>query len=324
MTNTAAVHASPHLLTIDAFTPDDLAALIARGLEFARRGDAWRRVLSGRTIGLYFRHTSTRTRTSFLVAAARLGADVADLHPSRLQTMTGESIEDTAIVLAGYLDALVVRSTDDELRRFSSQSQLPIVNAMGDSEHPTQAIADLITLQEQFGRLEGLRVLYVGEGNNTAAALALAASRVPRARLTIVTPPGYEVAASILERSRAAAAASGADIQTTTDVDAAPRGVDVVYTTRWETTGTHKAFADWRERFAGFTVTRELMARVSKPSGTVFMHDLPAVRGQDVESAVLDGPQSVAVRQAHNKLYAAMVALEHCTLAADRAGARRF
>ena len=154
--------------------------------------------------------------------------------------------------------------------------------------------------------------MYVGEGNNTAAALALAFSRIPKARLTVATPEGYGVEPSILHQCQEFCAESGAIIETSHDVRRLPRHVDAVYTTRWETTGTVKLDPDWRTKFSPFCVTPALMKKVSKPSGTVFMHDLPAVRGQDVLSDILDGPSSIAFKQARNKLYAAMAVLEWC------------
>ena len=249
-----------------------------------------------------------------MVAISRLGGVPVTFGPNDLQINTGESIEDTARVLAGYLDALVIRSPEsaDEPQLFARQNSMSIVNAMSANEHPTQAIADLVTLACQFGCLEGLHMVYLGEGNNTAAALALAFSRIPKAKLTVVTPEGHGLRPAILSQSQEFCLESGAVIETSHDVELLPRNVDAVYTTRWETTGTVKRDADWRVKFNPFCVTPALMKKVSKSSGTVFMHDLPAVRGQDVLSDVLDGPSSIAFEQAHNKLYAAMAVLEWC------------
>lgn len=301
-----------HLLSLAELKTEDLFYLVDRGVAMRSRPRG-ARPLEGRTVGIYFRKTSTRTRTSFTVGAAKLGADVIAYGPADLQLATGETTRDTARVLSRFLDALVMRTAEslDEMRAFAGQPSMAVINAMADVEHPTQALADLSTMKARFGGLEGLDVLYLGEGNNTAAALALALARVPRARLTLLTPPGYGVVPEVMEQARRSAGACGAVVEERHDASTAPRGVDVVYTTRWQTTGTTKADPDWRRAFAPFGVTPALMAEVSRP-GTVFMHDLPATRGEDVEDAVLDGPQSLAWEQAENKLYSAMAVLEWC------------
>jgi len=214
------------------------------------------------------------------------------------------------------LDALVTRTSEalSEMVMLASQNEMAVINAMSENEHPTQAMADLLTMKERFGRLEGLSVLYVGEGNNSAAALALALSRIPQTKLAILTPQGYGLPEATLTRALSFARHSGAVIDHSHDIDRLPGSVDVVYTTRWETTGTTKADPHWKQKFRPFAVTPELMAKVSRDSGTVFMHDLPAVRGEDVHADVLDGPQSIAFRQARNKLFSAMAVLEWCIL----------
>lgn len=303
-----------HLVSLGDLSPDEMNYLVDRGVRMRElRGVA--RTLEGKTVGIWFRKTSTRTRTSFTVGAQKLGADIISYGPADLQTNTGESIEDTSRVLSGFLDALVVRTAEDqrEMSVLAGQDTMSVVNAMADLEHPSQALADLTTMKEHFGRLNGLHVLYMGEGNNSATALALALAKVPGARLTLLTPPEYGLNAELLERARADAAVHGAVIEESHDAADLPRGVDVVYTTRWQTTGSSKAHADWRDRFAPFAVTPRVMADASRPDGTtVFMHDLPAVRGEEVEGEVLDGPQSIAFRQAENKLYSAMAVLEWC------------
>jgi ornithine carbamoyltransferase len=303
-----------HLISVGDLRPDELNYLVDRGIQM-RATPGGIRTLNGRCVGIWFRKTSTRTRTSFTVGAQKLGADVISYGPADLQTNTGETIEDTSRVLSGFLDALVVRTAEDqrEMEVLAGQTAMSVVNAMADLEHPSQALADLTTMKEHFGRLDGLQVLYMGEGNNSAAALALALAKVPGARLTLLTPPEYGVPSIVMERAQATAAGYGATIEEFHDASMAPGGVDVVYTTRWQTTGSSKPHEDWRERFAPFAVTPELMARVSRPEGgTVFMHDLPAVRGEEVHADVLDGAQSIAFRQAENKLYSAMAVLEWC------------
>jgi len=181
-----------------------------------------------------------------------------------------------------------------------------------DTEHPTQAIADLVTIKEVFGRLRGVGILYVGEGNNTAAALALAVSLTPGMRLTLATPEGYGMLPEALATARKLCRESGSVVEERNDLSTLRDGFDLVYTTRWQTMGVPKPDPHWKEKFVPFRVTQELMRRFSKNGQTVFMHDLPAVRGDDVVDEVLDGPQSVAFRQAKHKMTSAMAVLAWC------------
>jgi ornithine carbamoyltransferase len=302
-----------HLLSIVQLRADDLAYLVNRSVSFAS-GDAGRaRPLQGKSVGIYFRGTSTRTRTSFTVGALKSGAGTITYGPHDLQIVTGETILDTARVLSGFLDALVIRTNDSitEMQEFAQQDEMAIINAMSDGEHPTQAIADLSTLKETFGHLDDLHVLYLGEGNNTAASLALAIGLTPGMRLTIVTPEGYGLPNAVLETAQGLARQNGASIEQHHDAEQLPVGVDAVYTSRWQTMGVPKTEIGWEEQFKPYAVTAELMARVSN-SSTIFLHDLPAVRGADVFDEVLDGPQSRAFRQARHKLFSAMAVLEWC------------
>jgi ornithine carbamoyltransferase len=190
---------------------------------------------------------------------------------------------------------------------------MSIINAMSDSEHPTQAIADLVTLKEEFGRLDDVHVLYIGEGNNTATALALAVSLTPGMQLTVISPPGYGLPNNFLQLARTMAKKNGAMIEEYHCINNLPKQVDAVYATRWQTMGEPKLSPDWFDAFRPYKVTREVMSAVSKSSGkTIFMHDLPAVRGGDVDDDVLDGPQSRAFRQSWHKMTSAMSVLEWC------------
>lgn len=302
-----------HLLSLVDIGPGNLSLLVDRSLDFARHGVGVPPLI-GKTVGIYFKRTSTRTRTAFTVAAIKLGATPVAYGPNDLQICTGETIRDTARVLTGYLDALVVRTNDsiDEMRAFASQNEMAVINAMSATEHPTQAIADLVTMKEVFGRLQGVEVLYVGEGNNTASALALATALTPGMRLVLLTPEGYGLESHLLETARALSAGNGSVIEQQHDVSSVEGKFDVVYATRWQTMGVSKSDRDWKEKFKPYCVTQELMQRFSRNGSTVFMHDLPAVRGEDVVDEVLDGPQSVAFRQARHKLTSAMGVLAWC------------
>lgn len=300
--------AARHLLSIADLSAETLARLVEDGAAIARGEWDARKVLAEKIVGIYFRKTSTRTRSAFTAGAMKLGASTIIYGPNDLQIVTGETIQDTARVLANYLDALVIRTNESmaEMRSLADQDRMSIVNALTEGEHPTQAIADLVTLREAFGRLAGLHLLYIGEGNSTAAALALACGLLPNMRFTIVTPEGYGVPESVLEQARGFR--SGSQVEQRHDLDPPPRHVDAVYTSRWLTMGVQKQDADWLAKFRPYTITPELMARVSQP-GTVFLHDLPAMRGYEVVDEVLDGPQSIAFRQAYHKMTGAMAVL---------------
>lgn len=304
-----------HLLSIADLKPSDIEQITRRSVEIGSRDFQEAKSLEGKAVGIYFRKTSTRTRTSFTVGAARLGAITISYGPSDLQTNTGETIDDTGKVLSGFLDALVIRTAESiaEMKALAAQDRMAVINAMSDNEHPTQALADLGTLTEHFGNLNNIKVLYMGEGNNTASALALAFARIPGAQLTILSPPGYVLDQNVMDRARKWADLYGADIQQHHTLDALREKVDVVYTTRWQTTGTTKNDPNWLKDFAPFKVTKDLFNRVST-SQTVFMHDLPAVRDQEVDAEVLDGSKSIVFRQARYKLFSAMAVLEWCIL----------
>jgi ornithine carbamoyltransferase len=306
--------ASRHVLSVADLGGETLARLVDDGLAIAQGAWRDRQPLAGKVVGIYFKKTSTRTRTSFTVGAMKLGATTISYGPHDLQINTGETLQDTARVLANYLDALVIRTNEPiaEMRALAAQDRMAVINAMSDNEHPTQAIADLVAMKEAFGRLEGLHVLYLGEGNNTTTALALAFGLMPRMRLTIVTPEGYGIPQEVIDQANGYAVHSGSIIEQHHAMDSLPGHVDVVYSTRWLTMGVEKKDADWIPMFRPYTVTPEVMARVSAP-GTLFMHDLPAMRGYEVVDEVLDGPQSIAFRQAYHKMTSAMAVLTWCT-----------
>lgn len=265
--------------------------------------------LDGRVVTIWFLRTSTRTRAAFTSGTLRLGGSVMTFSPGELQTNTGEDWLDTFRVIGSMSEVVVVRSgwSTGELRLAAASAGVPVVNAMATDEHPTQAITDVATLLGRDRDLNGLRVLYVGEGNNSATALALALTRVPGAQLTFATPAGYELPEPFVTDAAAIAARCGATVSHVTSLDDVTGDVDVVYTTRWQTTGTAKADPCWRDRFRPFHVDDRLMDRWP---GAVFMHDLPAHRGEDVSGSVLDGPRSIAWEQARMKMYGAMAVLE--------------
>ena len=303
-----------HFLSISDLGPENLCYLIDKSLAIASGREKDARPLEGKIVGIYFKRSSTRTRTAFEVGALRLGAQTIHYGPNDLQLVTGETFQDTGQVLSGFMDILVMRSNEPlaEMKALAEQSDMAVINAMSENEHPTQSIADLVTIREALGRLQDIHVLYIGEGNNTTCALAFAVAQTSGMRLTIVTPERYGLPNSELERANILAKRHEAVIEQHHRIDRLPKDVDVVYTSRWQTMGVPKSDPNWRAKFEPYCVTPELMAKVSKSSRTIFLHDLPAVRGAEVLDEVLDGPQSRAFQQAKHKMTSAMAILTWC------------
>jgi ornithine carbamoyltransferase len=251
------------------------------------------RLLEGRTLGLLFRKHSTRTRVSLEVAAAHLGATALYLPGDQLQLARGEPVEDTARVLSRYLDAVAIRThAHAELEAFAAAATVPVVNALTDAAHPLQALADLQTVRERFGAVEGLRVAWVGDGNNVCVSLAEACSLLG-AELVCAAPPGYEP--------------PGAAVMVVRDPREAVAGAQVVATDVWTSMG-QEAERDARLRaFAGFTVDDSLLA-FADPEAIV-LHCLPAHPGEEISREVLDGPRSAVWDEAENRLHTAKAVL---------------
>jgi len=304
-----------HLLSLAEVDQADFQMLIERAARYAQTPPPPR--LAGRSIGIEFRKTSTRTRTSFAVASVRLGAHPMIYGPADLQTNTGESIEDTTRVLAGYLDALIIRTaaSQTEMVRMAKIDRMPIINAMSAEEHPTQALSDFAMMRRELGPLETLNVVYMGEGNNTAVALALGASRIRGMSLQLHLPPGFGFSSQLLRAIDQLSSRYGGNvrvIEAPFEPRANTKPVHVLYTTRWQTTGTSKSDELWREKFAPYRVTTAMLESLSKQSTPVFMHDLPAVRGEECDSAVLEAPSSIAFEQSRQKLFTAMAIIDWC------------
>lgn len=298
-----------HFISLSDIGDEELNHLLKRSVRFSNGIEDIKNILKECIVGIYFRKTSTRTRTAFSVAALQMGAQIISYGPNDLQENTGESYEDTSRVLSSMLDALVIRTASpaSELRTFASQSKMSVINAMCFDEHPTQALADLTTMIQHYGELSGLRLLYIGEGNNTATALSLSLPRFRNCSLFFHTPKGYGLPTETFLRAKKFALESNSEVIECHNLDNLPGEIDVVYTTRWQTTGTSKKDLDWRNIFAPFSVTQEIM---DKYSNAIFLHDLPAHRGEEVEEAVLDGCSSLAFKQAENKLHSAKSVLE--------------
>jgi ornithine carbamoyltransferase len=245
------------------------------------------RLLEGRTLGLLFRKHSTRTRVSLEVAAAHLGATALYLPAEQLQLARGESVEDTARVLSGYLDAVAIRThAHAEVNDFAAAASVPVVNALTDEAHPLQALADLQTVRERFGSLEGLQVAWVGDGNNVCASLAEACALLG-VDFVCAAPPGYEPA--------------DVSIRPSSDPREAVRGAHVVVTDVWTSMGQEDEQAERRRAFAGYSVDAALLAEAD--ADAIVLHCLPAHPGEEISADVLYGPRCLAWEQAENRLH---------------------
>jgi ornithine carbamoyltransferase len=265
-------------------------------------------LLDNKIVGLLFEKPSTRTRTSFEAAIIRLGGSALYLPGAELQLKRGEPVKDTARVLGGYLDALVARVfADDTVAQLARYSRLPTINGLSDIEHPTQLISDMLTVYETKKRLKGLNIAYIGDGDNVANSLLLAAAAVG-ANATVACPKGYEPNGEILAKARATARKTGARIAIVREPGKAARNADVLYTDVWVSMGEESETEERMRAFKGYQINSGLL-RLSKRDAIV-MHCLPAHRGLEITDAVLEGRQSVVWRQAENKLYGAAAALD--------------
>jgi ornithine carbamoyltransferase len=256
------------------------------------------RVLPGRSLGMIFQKPSTRTRVSFEVGIAQLGGQPLYMRADDLQLGRGETIRDTATVLSRYLDAILIRTfAQADVEELAEHAEIPVINGLTDETHPCQALADVLTIRERLGRLEGVRVTYLGDGNNVCSSLMVAAARLGSA-FVAATPPGYEPD----DRAVAVAREAGADVRVVHDPAEAVRDADVLYTDVWTSMGQE----DERERrlrdLAGFGITNELLGHAG--NGAIVLHCLPAHYGEEITEEVLYGPQSAVWDQAENRLHA--------------------
>jgi ornithine carbamoyltransferase len=270
----------------------DLARQLKSG---ARRID-----LGNRVLGLIFSKASTRTRVSFQVAMARLGGQTVDLNPSVTQLGRGEPLQDTARVLSRYCDVLAVRTfSQQEIVDYAHWATVPVLNALTDLEHPCQALADFLTMQEEHGDLVGQTLAYIGDGNNVAHSLMLCGALLG-VNVRIGCPDGFEPLPGVLDQARNLAQ-HGAKIDVLTDPVMAVAGAQAVYTDVWASMGQEQEQAEREQAFAGFCVDQALMDQAAP--GAIVLHCLPAHRGEEISAEVMEGPASRIFDQAENRLH---------------------
>lgn len=280
----------------------DQILTLAEELKLRRRSGLSDQPLAGKTVGLYFAKPSTRTRVSFEVGVQQLGGSALFLSAADLQLRRGETVADSARVLSRYLDGIVIRTfSHREVEEWAAYADVPVINGLTDQEHPCQVMADLLTIREKKGRLDGLRLAYVGDGNNMAHSLMDGCAKFGM-HITVACPPGYEPSSEVVERAAAAAAESGGSVRVTTDPREAAEGADIVYTDVWASMGQEDEAEHRKAVFGPYQVNRALM-NLARPDA-IFMHCLPAHRGEEVTAEILDGPQSVIFDEAENRLHA--------------------
>lgn len=274
---------------------------VAESLKRMRQRGISHQLLAGHTLGLVFEKPSTRTRVSFEAGMNQLGGQALFFPVSDIQLSRGESIADTARVLSRYVDGLVVRTFDHGIvEEWAREASIPVINGLTDLCHPCQALSDLLTIKEKKGRLKGLKIAYVGDGNNVAHSLMASVAKTGMA-MSLGCPIGYGPDQRLVEQARAEADQTGGFIEVHEDPWVAVKEADVVYTDVWTSMGREREQARRLKALAPYQLNQRLLNR-ARPDAIV-MHCLPAHRGQEITGDVLEGPQSVVLDQAENRLH---------------------
>jgi ornithine carbamoyltransferase len=288
-----------HYLSVDDLSTTELPQVLELAAELKADPSRHTQALSGRSIALIFEKPSTRTRVSFEVGIVELGAQAVVLSSGELQLGRGETIQDTGRVLSRYVDAIVLRTFEQErLEVLSTTSSVPVVNALSDFEHPCQALADLLTIREQQEQLSGRVLAYFGDGNNVAHSLLLAGTKAGMT-VRVATPPGFEPIPQVVHRAEEIAAETGGEVELTHDPESAASGAHALYTDVWTSMGQDLETDERALVFPSYQVSQKLV-ELADPE-VIVLHCLPAHRGQEITDEVIDGPRSVVWDQAENR-----------------------
>lgn len=293
-----------HLLKISDLTVDEFESLMSltKKLKKETKSGKANSLLKGKTLGMIFAKSSTRTRVSFEVGMHQLGGNPLFLSSSDIQLGRGETIYDTANVLSRYLDAIMIRTfLQSDVEDLAKYGTIPIINGLTDDHHPCQALADLFTLYEHKGRLKGLKLAYIGDGNNVAHSLAEACAKAG-VDFSVATPKGYECRQDIIDGAKEQARAVGGKITVTNDPVEAISGADAVYTDTWVSMGQEEEKEDRIKVFMPYQVNKKLYSHAG--DGALFLHCLPAYRGFEVTEDIIDAPFSVIFDEAENRMHA--------------------
>ena len=287
------------LLSIADLGVEDIRLLLSDAIDMKAQG--WVSTLNGKTLAIMFQKPSLRTRVSFELAMRQLGGQTVYLSPAEVGLGERESVADVARVLSRYVDAMAVRTFSHQtLEALASYASVPVVNALSDREHPCQALADLLTVCEKKGELAGLTLAYVGDGNNVARSLMLAAA-LSGMKFRIATPPAYAVDDETFNLAQNTAMGTGAEMFRTDDPHQAVTDADIVYTDVWTSMGQEKEAKSRRKAFAKYQVDAKLLSLAREDA--ILMHPLPAHHGEEVAAGILDSPASVVFDQAENRLH---------------------
>ena len=294
-----------HLLCLSQWTSEEIneTLKLAEKLKYENKhGIRHNHLLKGKSLGLIFSKSSTRTRVSFEVAMYQLGGYTMFLSTNDIQLGRGETVSDTAKTLSRYLDGIMIRTyKQSDVEELAACGTIPIINGLTDSQHPCQVLADLQTIKEYKGKFKGLKLAYVGDGNNVANSLMIGCAKVGM-NISVATPKGYECDEKSVKLAKEAATQTGAIIINCYDPIEAVKNADVVYTDTWVSMGMESEKEERLKVFMPYQVNKELMQKAKKDA--IFMHCLPAYRGFEVTADVIDGPQSVVFDEAENRLHA--------------------
>lgn len=294
-----------HLLCLSQWTGEEIneTLKLAEKLKFENKnGIRHNHLLKGKSLGLIFSKSSTRTRVSFEVGMYQLGGYSMFLSSNDIQLGRGETVPDTAKTLSRYLDGIMIRTyKQSDVEELAAYGSIPIINGLTDSQHPCQILADLQTIKEYKGNLRGLKLAYVGDGNNVANSLMIGCAKVGM-NISVATPKGYECDEESVKLAKDAAAETGAIVINGYDPIDAVKDADVIYTDTWVSMGMESEKEQRLKIFMPFQVNKELMQMAKDDA--IFMHCLPAYRGYEVTVDVIDGPQSVVFEEAENRLHA--------------------
>jgi ornithine carbamoyltransferase len=292
-------------ITLWDLSSEEIWSLVRRAVDLKTGKDAGQCPLIGKSIGLLFEKPSTRTRVSFDVGIYQLGGNPIYMNTSDLQLGRGESVPDTARTLSRYLDGIVMRTfAHSTIEEFAASATIPLVNGLSDLHHPCQTLADLMTMLEKKGRIKGLKVAYIGDGNNVCNSLIEAASLM-EFDLTVACPEGFEPAPGVLDKARQAAKS---EIIVLGNPKEAAGMADVVYTDVWVSMGEERQAGDKRKKLADYQINSSLLA--CSREDVIVLHCLPAHRGEEITDEVIDGPHSVVFDQAENRLHVQKALIE--------------
>jgi ornithine carbamoyltransferase len=297
-------------IALTDFSSDELTGMLDLADRMKQSPQEFDGALKGKTLGMIFNKKSTRTRISFQVGISQLGGMGLFLGPEDMQLARGETISDTGKVLSRFLDGIMIRTfSHSDVLDLARYASVPVINGLTDFNHPCQALADMMTIREKFGKLEGLKLAYVGDSNNVAVSLLFACVKFGL-HISLVSPKGYTITKEALDMSREEAASKNLKVALTENVQEGVAGADVVYTDVWTSMGQEKEQQQRLKDLSGYTVNEQMMNSAGPKA--VFMHCLPAHRDEEVCASVIDGPASIVFDQAENRLHlqkAVMVSL---------------